>query len=512
MNHRETKFPSPVAVIDVGSHSARLEIVQFRDDASFQMLEELSLPVPLGRDVFMKGAIQPENINTIGKILNDFRKEMSEYGVQFHKAIATSAVREASNRDIFLDRVRNLSGIELEVLEGPEEIRLIFLSVKKLLAGKFSLAGKNAVMCTIGTGSTHTAFIQDGRLISAESYRMGTLRLYEEIGGTVSSTKSGSIIEIFVASTVEQIEKGYPEGQRPELFIAVGAPLRSIVNLGKTETRQKIALLSKRKLMAVASKISGAPPDKLAGEYGISDLVAQSLEPCCDILERFFEITSADRIIVPMLSTRDAIIDDMIRGFTGEKDGFPEEIVSAAKFLGQKFKYDSEHALCAALNSMAIFDSLKTVHGMDGRARLLLEVAAILHDIGQFVNSRQHHKHSCYLIRNSQLPGISPDELNIIAAVARYHRRGGPKLSHPEFTCLLPEQRVLVMKLAGILRIADALDRSRLHQIRNISVSYDDENLYVKTNASYDLAIEKLEVKKKKDIFTGVFGLKVVVE
>jgi len=142
----------------------------------------------------------------------------------------------------------------------------------------------------------------------------------------------------------------------------------------------------------------------------------------------------------------------------------------------------------------------------------MLEVEALLHDIGQYVNNRQHHKHSYYVISNSQMPGISPAELHEIAVVTRYHRRGLPKESHIEYMTLPPEKRVEVNKLAGILRIADALDRSNSHKIRNIKVSYDDEKLTIMTNASFDLTLERMEVRNKGDLFTDMFGLRVVIE
>ena len=142
----------------------------------------------------------------------------------------------------------------------------------------------------------------------------------------------------------------------------------------------------------------------------------------------------------------------------------------------------------------------------------MLEIAAILHDMGQYVNNRQHHKHSYYIISNSQMPGISPKELHEIAVIARYHRRGLPKESHIEYMALPPEKRVEVNKLASILRIADALDRSNSHKIKNIKVAYDDEKLTITTNASFDLTLERMEVRNKGDLFTEVFGLRVVIE
>ncbi len=501
------------SVIDLGSHSVRMEIVQIDPDGKCDVLENVSNSIPIGRDVFTKGRITPESTSLVAKILCDYRRIMKDYGVESFKAVATSAVREASNRDIFLERIEHLSRIRLDVLEASEEVRLIYLTVKDTLEKKYPLSKQDAVICIIGTGSTHMVLVQDGKVRSAESFRIGTLRLYEEIGQSTGGKKTKDIIDIFVGCVVDDITKNYPKSRKPSLFVAVGAPVRALLSTFSGEKQeQRILSVSKKSLETVRSAVAGVPSEKLAGAYKLSDLIAQSLEPCCDILEHFIEITDAQKLYVPMISTRDAMIDDVRRELSGAPDPFMPDIISSAEFLGEKYHCDPGHSRCVADAALAIFDAMQPLHGIGVDGRLLLELAGILHDVGQYVNNRQHHKHSFYLISNSQLPGISPDDLKAVAVISRYHRRGLPKDSHPEYMSLSPERRVEVNKLAGILRIADALDRSNKHRIRNVKVSYDEEKLKITTNATFDLDLERMEVKNKVDLFTNVFGLRVVVE
>jgi exopolyphosphatase/guanosine-5'-triphosphate,3'-diphosphate pyrophosphatase len=501
------------SVIDLGSHSVRMEIVQIDEAGNCETLENVSNPIPIGNDVFTKGTIAPESIRLVAKILNDYRVIMKGYGAEQWKAVATSAVREASNRDLFIERIEHLSGIKLEVLEASEEVRLIYLSVKDILEKKYPLSKQDAVVCIIGTGSIHMILEQNGKVKSSETFRIGTLRLYEEIGQPASGKKVKDIIDIFVGCVVDDITKNYPKSQKPSLFVAVGAPVRALMNTFSGDKEEpEILTVSRKKLEAVHASVAGVPSETLAEKHHLTDLIAQSLEPCCDILEHFIQITDAQKLVVPMITTRDAIIDEILRGFSGTDDPFTPDVISSAEFLGEKYRYDAAHGRCASDAALAIFDSIQQLHGVGKRGRLMLEAAALLHDIGQYVNNRQHHKHSYYIISNSQMPGISPEELDEIAVISRYHRRGLPKESHIEYMALSPEKRVEVNKLAGILRIADALDRSNSHKIKNIKVSYDEEKLTITTNASFDLTLERMEVRNKGDLFTDVFGLRVVIE
>jgi exopolyphosphatase/guanosine-5'-triphosphate,3'-diphosphate pyrophosphatase len=505
--------PTQAAVIDIGAHSVRMEIVQFAADGSWQTLEELSHPIPIGRDVFRKGEILPQNINLLGGILRDFKRKMDEYQVSLCKAFATSAVREAVNRDIFINRIRHLSGIQVEVLEASEEIRLFYLAVKNALQGRQKLAGRNAVICTIGTGSTQICQVRNGHLCHAETFRLGTLRMIEELGSAgLSSRKFSDVIETFVRCLVDGIAEN-TDGARPELFVAVGASVRVLTALGRKVPEQGVKVISRRQLESISRRISGVPAETLAVRYHLSDTLAQSLEPCCHLLEHFFDITAADKLVVPMISTRDAIIEDLIREIAGEtEDPFAPEILAAARFLGGKYHYDAAHAACVAANAQTLFDATTALHGCDRRCRLLLQTAAILHDIGQFVNDRSHHKHSLYLIQNSQLPGISPREQGLVAAIARYHRRGKPQPAHIEYMTLTSEDRAVVAKLAALLRIADALDRSHQHRLVNPRVTLSDDRLTIHADDAGDMTVERLVMKSKSDLFEDIFGLRVVVE
>ena len=184
-------------------------------------------------------------------------------------------------------------------------------------------------------------------------------------------------------------------------------------------------------------------------------------------------------------------------------------MLQSAQATAQKYRVDMRHAEQTRVLSIQLFDQLANEHRLGERHRLLLEVAAILHEVGTFVSSRAHHKHSYYLIANSEVLGLSQDELVVVANVARYHRRSRPKPSHPDYIALPRERRMIVNKLAALLRIADALDVSRTQQISDFKSRIDNNGLIISVKGGGDLTLEYRSLAEKADMFQDIYGLRV---
>lgn len=506
----------PFAVIDVGSHFTRLEIAQVLEGSEYEQLEFLSHSVPLGVDVFTSGKISVGNTTLVGLVLKDFVKVMREYGVKRYKAIATAAVREAENRELFIDRVKQLSGVELAELESSRETRLIALAVKDIMGGAFGFKRQPALMCAIGTGSTQFGYFMDGVMLKSEEARIGSLRLMEELERPVSGKTIRGAVKPFVdtmAITLSSQLPFFPDD--PTLLIGVGASARALATAlapgrkSNAKTRG-LASLTRSTFERIAKNVTDTSPERLVEKYDLSDTLARSLETTCLILDRLFELTRADRLIVPLFSTRDALIRDYIREISGQEDDpFTEDMESCAKALGRRFNYDQPHSELVTKIASLIFDKTTRLHGVNSRGRLLLRLAAICHDIGLYISSRRHHKHSYYLLNNSQLPGLTQREQNLVAAVARYHRRAMPKESHPEYGQLATADKALVCKLAAILRVADSLAFAEKWTIKDIAIEADERQLMVWVEGPLDLALENWSARRKANLFTEVFGLKI---
>ncbi len=503
---------SPIAVIDVGAHFARLEIVQSSSDGKkYETLEKLSQVAPLGIDVFTKGKISTQNTFLIAKILKDYSILIKEYKVKYVKAIATSAVREASNSDIFIERVEKLSGIRLEELDSTLESRLIFMAIKDALSSSSLFQEKNSLICSIGTGSTQVSIVEKGVLKSSENTRLGSLRLLEELERPLTNIQLKEVIKPFVESTAKDLLAQSTVDFGGGIVIGVGSSVRALLRLSdKMQIDDSgIHFIDMVNFDDLYQQISQMKTEEIAAKLNISDTLAQSIEPCCAILYHFFHASKAEKIIIPEISTRDAVVSDFIRELTGEHDPFTPYLISCVKNFGQKYFYDPNHASKVAAMSMHIFENTHFLHGLNEKDALLLNIASYLHDVGLYVSSRTHHKHSYYLIRHGHIPGISSKDRDIIALVARYHRRGFPRTSHTEYLTLSSSDKVKVNTLAAILRIADSLDFIHNFEIAKIKFDHKKKVMEIVVDGIVDMVLENWASKQKADLFKEVFGYKV---
>jgi exopolyphosphatase/guanosine-5'-triphosphate,3'-diphosphate pyrophosphatase len=271
--------------------------------------------------------------------------------------------------------------------------------------------------------------------------------------------------------------------------------------------------VSARDLDKLVSKSQRHTADKLTKMYGLSFSDAETLIPALLVYQVLLHSTGAREILVSNVSMRDGLLLDLAQLATGAiEESAYDDVIRSALSVARKYRVYLKHALHAREISVLLFDELLGEHAMPKRYRLLLEVASILHEIGTFVSSRAHHKHSCYLITNSEIPGLTQEELQLVANVARYHRRSRPKPTHIEYMSLPREKRMIVNKLAALLRVADALDASRTQQVRNIKCNISNEGLVITVPTTADLSLEERTLAMKCDLFEDIYGLQIRLE
>jgi len=253
--------------------------------------------------------------------------------------------------------------------------------------------------------------------------------------------------------------------------------------------------------------------DELARSYQLPYTDAETITPALLVYQVLLEATRAKRMIVTDVSMRDGLLLELARDAAGTKDDAAyREIIQSAQGIAQKYQVDVSHAEQTRSLAVQLFDQLAGEHRLAERHRLLLEVAAILHEIGTFVASRAHHKHSFYLIANSEIVGLTQDELAVVANVARYHRRSRPKPSHLDYISLPRERRMIVNKLAALLRVAESLDSSRTQQIQTLRSRIDGNGLVILVKASGDYTLERRALADAADMMLDIYGLDVRLE
>jgi len=502
-----------MAAIDIGSSAIRMDVAELRADGTLHILDSLKRGVQLGREAFTQGNLSETTIRAACETLRDFKKVMDTYGVSCYRAVATSAVRESGNSETFLDRLLISSGLDVEIINGPEENRLTLLAVMNSLREVPALSEGKCLLVEVGGGSTDVSLIDEGELQQSGTYPLGSIRLYtKSVAGPSGQAEQVRLLKQQIKNLMPSIRRdiGFSEAIH---CIALGGDVRFAARLpGETNETDKLIFIPRQDFTALVETLSGMNDDELVQKYSISYLDAETLVPALLTYQQFLKETQADRIIVCDANIRAGMLEDMTPVEKGKRlERLRNQILSAARSLGRKYQYDEIHAERVRQLSMVLFDELKDEQRLNETHRLYLEIAALLHDIGLFVSSRAHHKHSYYLISSSELFGLRKHEMDVIANIARYHRRALPQRSHIPFISLDRNERVIVSKLSAILRVVNALDKDHLKTAFDLEVSREGDQIALLVPNLSDLIMARLAIAGRSSLFVEVFGKNIIL-
>jgi exopolyphosphatase/guanosine-5'-triphosphate,3'-diphosphate pyrophosphatase len=494
-----------LGVVDIGASAIRLVVAQHGPGEPLEILEEASRAVLLGRDTFSSGRIGSGTIDAAVRALAGFRRLMDGYGVTRVRAVATSAVREASNAEIFLDRIRVRAGLEVEVIDGSEESRLTYLAVSDRLSEHPALGADCALFIEVGGGSVDVTRLAHGEPVQAGVYPLGSVRLRQRVSGWQGSHDQRiRLLSAHVSNVVGDILDEIPVGDS-RFVIALGGEMRFVASRIAAHGAVGIAEMSREAFLAFVDDVIRCDDEDLADRYQLSPVDAETLAPALLVYREIVQHAAAGTIVVPDVSLRDGLLLDLSASAATNLDFVPH-VLASAMTLGARYKCDQLHAQAVARLALRLFDSLASEHALAPRDRLLLEVAALLHDVGLFVGLRAHHKHSLYLLQASEIFGLTRDDMQIVGVIARYHRRGLPQKSHPEFMRLDRDERVRVLKLAALLRLANALDAEHEQKVTDLRLVEQDASWIVELDGIGDLTMERLAGAQRADLLVEVFG------
>jgi len=514
MANASERRPKTIAVIDIGSNSARMVIAEVGPEGKIETIERAQRAVRLGHSSFLLGRLDPPTMNAAVGILRDFRRMLDSYHVEHVRAVATSAVREASNRDAFLDRVQMATGIEVEVIEPTEESRLTVSAVRDALGDALLLGSDTTLIVEVGGGSAMLTILKNGQIAASESCNLGSIRLQEILDTWQEpAERAADLLRHQIANLVSAIRRTMPI-ESVHSFIAIGGDARFAAHqVGEPGPIPQVTLVDAKRFDDLVAECARLRAEELARRYGMPFADAETLVPALLAYQALLHASAAHRMLVSSVSMRDGLLLDLARSVTGRDDpALVESVIDSAEAIGEKYRYDARHARHVADLSVRLFDELRPEHRLTARERLLLRVAALLHEVGGFVSSRSHHKHSYYLISNSALFGLRRAELQIVAHVARYHRRSPPKATHTDYMMLPRTERIIVNKLAAILRVADALDRGHAQQVRDLVIERRPGELLICVKGVGDLSLERRAMPSKADLFEEIYGMKVRLE
>ncbi len=503
-------FPMRVAAIDVGSNAIRFSAAEFIDPGHWVDLEVQRLPIRLGHQTFVTGSLDQRAMSATVEGMAAFRRSIDTLGIPHYRAVATSAVRESRNGGELVDRIRRECGIQLETITGTEEARLVWTAIQSRI-----VLGKDRwLSMDLGGGSLEVSLISGKGIHWTESHTMGTVRLLEDLGGGDVDPKHFRRLLGEYAGTMrilDRMDRGDLKG-----VIATGGNIESLALLaGCVPDERGVSRLPMSELRRLIKLLARMPIAERISELGLREDRADVILPAAMIYGRVAGLGGADEIMVPHVGVKEGVLLDLIDDMSGpavRATRLEQGALHGALALGRRFQLDEAHARHVARLSLSLFDQLQELHGLGPEDRRILLVAAVLHDTGQFISFRKHHKHSLYLVNNSDVPGVSREERPLAALVARYHRRAEPKDEHFLYADLNEADRSRVRRLSSILRVADALDREHLQRVSKVNVRMGEAEVLLEVEGRGDLLLENWAFQKKARMFSNVFAREVRLE
>ena len=449
------------------------------------------------------------------RVLKSYRRKLKEYQCSNPKHIrivATSAVREATNRMEVLDRIYTATGLTVELIDDAEIARVTYLGVRPLLQNDPTLTEAMTVVAEVGGGNTAVLVLKGKDIVHSQPYRLGSLRLQQMIiQSQTTRNHMGSMLIGQINRTLEPLLDIVPRGRDME-YVALGGDMRFAAKvLGIGLQKAGLSRIEVDDLEKLTTRLLSLTVDRIIRKYHIELSQAETLVPALLANLRLAQMLGCSQILITGLNLRDALLQGMLRTNDWSAD-FCEQIVNSAVELARKFHVDLHHARHVADLARTLYRALQSEHRMDARCETLLYVASLLHEIGLFVGLSGYHKHSQYLITHSELFGLNEQDQHLVAMIARYHRRAAPKPTHEIFARLDRDNRVIVSRLAGILRVAVALDHTGSQRVRDIECTIERHRLVVTvTNSAGDLSLERLELRQKASLLEDTFGLSVLL-
>jgi exopolyphosphatase/guanosine-5'-triphosphate,3'-diphosphate pyrophosphatase len=482
-----------LAAIDVGTNAVRLELARVLPDGALETLHQERDPVRPGEGLFKTGSIRKEVADRLLSTLRRYSALCRRYGARV-KAVATSAVREAKNREEIVRRARKEAQLSLEVISGREEARLICVGV---LYGTPPL--KRSLCVDIGGGSTEVAFAFGEHPKELWSVALGAVRLTEVFGVTGKVSKKE--LKLMRKFAREAIEEALPKRivHAPASALGSSGTIQAVVGFARQEG---VGHATTREVSRAVEQLAGMDLEKRRKHFDPrrADIVVAGAV----ILEAVLERLRVDSVTAVDRGLRDGILRDLVR--RRKVDDRDESLRDAAVAIGIRFGFGEAHAEQVTRMALALFDDLAQVHQLPDSARALLEVAALLHDVGNAVNYQRHHKHSQYLIANSDLPGLSDRERQVIGCIARFHRRSPPDLGHEGMGGLTAGEARVVRKCSTLLRVADSFDRSHRQPISKISAAVKGRTVTVRLRSRHPIDLELWDAEHERKLFREVFG------
>ena len=488
-----------------------MQIVQYRNLNNMKVLEECNRRVRLGEETFKNKIIPFSMVNEICELLVGFKRLMTEYEVEEYSMQATTAVREALNRVFLLDQIYIRTGLKVTVIDLPEEIYTKYASIRRTMKlDGLTGVDESMLMMDISSGGLGITFVKDNIIRYQQNLNIGVIRVKESFNRNQrSSMKFNQALAEYLSSTMGAVRDAL-KNEQIHYLVLTGAESELLLQMMGVEFKAGVIRIKTEQFMQLFKTVH-----ELIKVFKINEDVAELVVPTILLYEQLLALVPVQEIIL----TDDRFIDGICLLHIGPKaskdyaDELEQEQLSLLYSIGERYQYDEAHSRQVAKLALAMFDKLGKHHGLDSHSRILLQATALLHDIGKYVSLRSHSLYSYMLIMSCDILGFSEMDKKIVALASYYHaHRLFSGKRHAEVEEMSPEIMPLVAKIAALVRLADAMDRSYKQKIKSCRVNVKNGVMKVEAVTLEDLTIEEWTFASKASFFEEVYGLQAVLE
>jgi exopolyphosphatase / guanosine-5'-triphosphate,3'-diphosphate pyrophosphatase len=505
--------PVNIAAIDAGSNAIRLLIARATSPDRYEILDSERASVRLGHNAFTRHAVSNDTIAKAARAFRHFRRMMDRHHVAMYRAVATSAAREARNRHILIERVRRKSGIEIEVISGEEEARLTCAGVLRLLPSHVT----PRVIFDLGGGSLEINFLEGGAVTRRVALPLGTVRLMEtyKIEGVITEDRATRIrdhVLILLRSALPT-----PPSLAGGVAAACGGNAEALAPLAAGPRLRGLPTINLRLLRDQVWHIARLDVARRMKAFRVRRDRAEVMGIAAIVLATLGQYLNLRSMVVPGVGVREGILIDLIAAqYSGVSPSADEKRVedrlrAGAEWFARRFNYDAGHAEQVRRLAVSLFDQLRPLHEMGPDERLLLELGAILHDVGHTIGRKSHHRHGEYLVRFGDIPGLRGWRRDMVAALVRYHNcKSEPQMDHKSYTALDGDRREDARMLVALLRIAERLESGHRRMVGDVCVDVEDGQAIFRVQMQNGARLDVGGLGRKAAMFEREFGLRPV--
>ena len=500
------------AAIDIGSYEVSMKIFELSKKIGFRELNDVRYSLELGKGVYSNGKLDTQMLDVLCETLNDFKRMMQDFGVVEYRACGTSALRELTNPLIIVEQIYRRTGFKVEILSNAEQHFLGYKSIAAIERGFKKMIQKGTAILDVGGGSLQVSLFDKDALVTTQSLKMGSLRIRQRLQELEKTTiHYDKLVEEFIRNDLTNFQRLYLKDRDIKNVILMGDFITDMI----FQEEMKDKIITRNEFMKRYEDTVDKTEDVLAQEMEIDPEYASLVVPTMVVCRSFIDIFQAEALWAPGVSLLDGIAYDYAekKKFIRSVHNFENDILVTSKNIAKRYSSSKSHIQGTMNLCLNIFDSMKKVHGMGKRERLLIQIAALLHDCGKYISMGNVSECSYQIIMSTEIIGLSSLERKMIAYAVRYNTTAF--VYYDEIQMLGAgidrESYIKIAKMTAILRLANAMDRSHCQKVKGIKTVLKDRELQMVMDSSQDISLELGLLQDKVAFFEEVFGIRLVI-